>query len=63
MLDYSSDEHFVILYYFKTEKRKYNFFEQSVVELACRVQRFYYFVTAIYTHLLFTTMHFRALPV
>ena len=36
MLDYLSDEYFVILYYFKTEKRKYNFF----VELACIVQRF-----------------------
>ena len=26
MLDYSSDEYFVILYYFNTEKLKYNFF-------------------------------------
>ena len=40
MLDYSSDEYFVILYYFKTEKCKYNFFYQSVVDLVCRVQGF-----------------------
>ena len=41
MLDYAFDEYFVTLYFFHTGvKRKYNFFKQLVVELACRVQRF-----------------------
>ena len=29
MIDYSSDEYFVILYDFKTEKRKYNLFSNN----------------------------------
>ena len=61
MLDYSSDEYFVTLYNFKTEKRKYNFFQQTCsCQNSLQSTTFYYFVTTIYTHLLFTTMHFRS---
>ena len=40
MLDYAFDEYFLILYYFKTGREaQVQLFKQSVVELACRVQR------------------------
>ena len=61
MLDYSSDEYFVILCYFKTEKRKYNFFKQSVVELACRVQHFTTSVVLRYSNLYASTVYKNAL--
>ena len=42
------------------EEAKYNFSNNQLLSIACRVQRFYYFVTAIYAHLLFMTRHFRS---
>ena len=59
VLGFLSDEYFIILGYFKPEKLKYNFSNNQLLSIASEV-RFYYFLTAIYTHLLFTAKRFRS---
>ena len=36
MLDYSSDEYFMISYYFKIEKRKYNVFYTTLTNFSTK---------------------------
>ena len=60
ILDCFSDEYFIVLYYFKTEKRKYKFFLQSLVEFAYRVQ---HFLLLYYSNLYTFTVYDNALPV